>query len=441
MSESFQFVPQKLVYGGEALGHHEGHPVLVPRALPGERVEVEAVRTAKGVVHARLLRVLVAAPERVDPPCPYFGNCGGCQYQHLGPEHQTAWKSEILRETLRRIGRIIWDAEIPVHTAHPWNYRNQAQLKVTHTADGQSSVGFFEAESHRLVPVDACLIIPPRLNAILRELRRPEWCGSVPGLPSRLIECREIEMLADDQDEQVMLTLRGSISRMDGEGLAEDLLHELPGVETVAIDRGGEPRIFGKPALVYRVGDFRYQISPGSFFQASRFLVPELVAAVVGEGFALPRAAAGRPYLALDLFAGVGFFTLPLARRFDQVVGVEPNARSAADLAANVQAHALTNVRAVPQTAFDFLRRFAQAEPDLVILDPPREGVAVKELKLLAGLRPRRIHYVSCHPPTLARDLGYLVDRGYRLESIELFDFFPQTFHIESLARLTRRAE
>lgn len=438
---SFEFTPQKLVYGGDALGHHEGRPVLVPRALPGERLEVEARRTAKGVVHALPLRVLQPAPERVEPPCPYFGRCGGCQYQHFSPEHQAASKREILRETLRHIGKITWNSDIPIHAAHPWNYRNQAQLKVTHTADGRSSLGFFEGDSHRLAPVDTCLIISPRLNAILQALRRSEWCEPLSGLPSALMECRDIEMVTDERDEHVMLTLRGRISRSEGEGLAKDLLDALPGVETVAIDSGGKPRVFGKPALMYAVGAFRYQISPDSFFQASRYLLPELVAAVTSEPVRAGEACSPGRYrgtLALDLFAGVGLFTLPLARRFTQVIAVEAHASSAADLAANIQAHGLANAGAVPQTAFDFLRRFAQAEPDLVVLDPPRGGVGVKELKLLAELRPKTILYVSCSPPTLARDLEYLVKRSYRVNSIELFDFFPQTFHLESLVRLGR---
>ena len=112
---SFEFTAQKLVYGGDALGHYQGRTVLVPRALPGERLEVEEVRFAKGVLHARPLRVINSASERVAPPCPYFGRCGGCQYQHLANQPQREWKREILRETLRRIGRITWDGEIPVH--------------------------------------------------------------------------------------------------------------------------------------------------------------------------------------------------------------------------------------------------------------------------------------------------------------------------------------
>src|SRR5712692_9316862 len=139
----FECSPQKLVYGGDALGHYRGRPVLMPRALPGERVEVETVRTAKGVVHARPLRILEAAPDRVEPPCPYFGRCGGCQYQHLEPAKQADAKREILRETLRRIGKIAWQGEIPLHAGPVWNYRTPALLKVALPPDARAALPFF----------------------------------------------------------------------------------------------------------------------------------------------------------------------------------------------------------------------------------------------------------------------------------------------------------
>ncbi|MBI1982594.1 MAG: 23S rRNA (uracil(1939)-C(5))-methyltransferase RlmD [Acidobacteria bacterium] len=419
----FELVPQKLVYGGAALGHAQGRTVLVPFALPGERLEVESLRTAKGVVHARPVRVLEAASQRVLPPCPYFTRCGGCHYQHLAAEYQAAAKVEILRETLRRLGKIVWDSEIPIHAAHPWNYRNQAQLKVARMTDGHVGLGFFEAQSHRLFPVDECLILSPRLNAVLAELRGAEWAHRLAGL-------REIEMLADDRDEHVMMTLHGGSDSVGHEALAREILSRLSGVASVAVHGKRGFRIFGEPALQYAVGEFRYQVSPGSFFQASRFLLPELVnAATKGESGAL----------ALDIFAGVGLLTLPLAREFERVVAVEAHPGSAMDLEANAKAHGCDNVRVARKAAHDFLRRFAQTEPDLVVLDPPRAGVGVGTLKLLVGSLPRRIYYVSCSPPTLARDLGYLLARGYTLNSVELFEFFPQTYHIECLAKLTRQ--
>ncbi len=420
---SFELSIQKLVYGGDALGHHQGRAVLVPRALPGERLEVEELRTAKGVVHARPLRVVAPAPERVDPPCPYFGRCGGCQYQHFNAEDQIAAKREILRETLRRIGKITWDSEIRAHASHPWNYRNQAQFKIVRQSSGEVSLGFFEAESHKLCPIDACLIISPQLNEILTELRKPEWT-------KRLASFNEIELLADDRDERVMVTLHGSPNGERAETLAEDFLARLPGVVSVASKAGDGWRVHGESALEYGVGEFTYRVSPTSFFQASRFLLRTLVetATVTEKG-----------ELALDLFAGVGLLTLPLARRFDEVIAVEAHAPAAQDLAANATSHSLGNVRVVAESAFDFLRRFARAGPDLVVLDPPRAGVGSRTLKFIAALRPRQIHYVSCHPPTLARDLGFLLAQGFALTSVELFDFFPQTFHMECLARLTPR--
>jgi len=437
----FEVTPAKLVYGGEALGHHLGRAVLVPRVLPGERVEVEEVRRAKGVIHARPLRIFEASPQRVDPPCPYFGRCGGCHYQHLAPELQSTNKQEILRETLRRLGGIDWTGDIPLHSGPSWNYRNQAQLKVALESGGRVELGFFEAQSHRVYPVEACLIISPRLNAVLAQLRQPEWASGLAAL-------REIDLVADDRDEEVMITLQVEAGGTIEERFAESLLEKIPGAVCVAVefgeagarrsrDRGrnarttsNRTRVLGKPALRYSVGEFSYRVSPGSFFQVSRFLTPALVESVSGDQ---------RGDLALDLYAGVGLFSLPLARRFKRVVAAEANPIAVSDLKANAEAYGLSNLVAAGESTYDFLRRFAQMGPDLVVIDPPRAGVDPGSLKLLAALGPRRIHLISCSPPTLARDLKLLAGHGYHLESLELFDLFPQTYHIEALAKLTRR--
>jgi 23S rRNA (uracil1939-C5)-methyltransferase len=418
----FELTPTRLIYGGEVLGHHAGRTVLVPRVLPGERAEVEEVRTAKGVVHARPLRILQAAPERIDPPCPYFGRCGGCHYQHLSPQLQSTSKREILLETLRRLGRIDWKGEIPLHAGPPWNYRNQAQFKIARQPDGQVALGFFEPQSHRVLPIDSCLILSPRLNSVLGELRRPEWARG-------LEDFRQIELFTDERDEEVMLTLEGEAAGREGEQVGQGLLERIPGTVCVAFEFNNRFRVLGKPALHYSVGGISYRVSPGSFFQVSRFLAPELVTSVTGVE---------QGELALDLFAGVGLFSLPLARRFKRVVAAEANLTAASDLKANAEANGLLNLRAAGKTTYDFLRRFGQREPNLVVMDPPRAGVDAGSLKLLAALRPRKIHYLSCSPPTLARDLNFLLRHPYQLRSIGLFELFPQTYHIEALAKLAR---
>jgi 23S rRNA (uracil1939-C5)-methyltransferase len=244
-----------------------------------------------------------------------------------------------------------------------------------------------------------------------------------------LANAREVELLADDRDEKVMLTLAGSWNVQEAETLARKCLEEPVGVTTVAFTLGASVQVFGAPHLTYCVGEFAYRISPTSFFQSARTLLPELVAAVDGE------ESGG---LAIDLYAGVGLFTLPLAKRFEQVIAVEAHPQAAADLAANARAVPNGKTRTIAGSAFDFLRRCAQMDPDLVVMDPPRAGVGVATLKLLLDLRPLRLHYVSCSPPTLARDLGFMLKHGYRLDGLELFDCFPQTYHIESLARLSR---
>jgi 23S rRNA (uracil1939-C5)-methyltransferase len=274
----------------------------------------------------------------------------------------------------------------------------------------------------------------------------------------------------------------------EAEALARKCREELPGVMTVVIEQSSGLRVFGAPYLTYRVGEFAYRVSPGAFFQSARFLLPEFVAAVVAPGFS-PARVFGRGALrvpmhsigsrrpppaggvtsageeagkvAMDIYAGVGLFTLPLAQHFEHVIAVESNGRAAADLAANARATASKKIRVVAEAAFDFLRRCVQVElpcgpkypssaaprhlfggrrSDLVVMDPPRAGVGVATLKLLLALRPKRLHYVSCSPPTLARDLGFLFQHGYTLDALEIFDFFPQTYHIESLARLSRTA-
>ena len=421
MPSPFEFSPVKLVYGGEALGFHTGHTVFAPLVLPGERALVEEVRRQKGVVFARPLRILQASPERIEPKCPYFTRCGGCQYQHLSPEAQLGIKTEILRETLRRLGQIKWEGPITAHSGPAWNYRNQAQLKIGKSPDGTSALGFFEAESNRLVPIDACPIISPRLNALLSVLRTELWI-------SELAPGTELELLADDQDQKVMLTLTGSWLEDEAETLATKLLAELDGVSTVAIARDESLKTFGEPYLTYRVGEFAYRIGPTAFFQSARFLLPEFVSAVTAD-------VSGA--VALDLYAGVGLFTLPLSKEFEQVMAVEVAPQATANLAANARTVPGRKVRAIAGTTFDYLRRSAQMDPDLVVLDPPRAGVGAETLRLLLALRPKRLHYVSCSPPTLARDLGFLLKHGYQLDSLELFDFFPQTYHIESLARLS----
>ncbi len=435
---------QKLVYGGKVLGHHDGKAVFVAGGLPGELLEVEPRRRAKGVWQADLLRVLQPSPLRIQAPCPWYGECGGCHYQHMGYDAQLESKQAILLETLRRAGGIHWEGSVKVHAARPVQYRNQAVFKVASRPAGGCKVGFYRAGSHELISPRECLIVSPLLNRIFAQLQQTEWTAPQGSAAAKLAGCAEIELRADEADEAAMMVLWDCAPQLDQPALADALLQAIPPVKTVCFENGGRFTGFGAPDFSYSVGEFAYRVGAGSFFQASRTLVASLVASAMncagasGPGNEAPSACGSSAGVAFDLYAGVGLFALPLARVFDHVVAVECNPQAVKDLRYNTRLLGKERLRVVELPVEQFLRRCPRQQPRLALLDPPRTGAEAFALRALAALQPERIHYVSCHPPTLARDLRILTGCGYTIESVEMFDLFPHTFHIESLVKLKK---
>jgi 23S rRNA (uracil1939-C5)-methyltransferase len=423
---------EKLIYGGEGLAHHDGSTVFVPFVLPAERITAAPVEQKKKFIRARLDRLLEASPDRASARCPHFGVCGGCDYQHIPYDSQLKYKTEILRETLRRIGRIEWPGEIALHPSPPWGYRNRAQWKVRPLGDDGAlgmGVGYFQANSTALCAVEDCAILSPILLKTLLALRAAAAAGVLPR------ELREIEAFAGAEDSKLLVT--GSFAGFPARAgeLVERFRKILPEIESLLFyDPTRERMELDGPGYVeceaasstFRVGHF-------SFFQVNRFLAGEL-ARVVAE-----QEPEGR--LALDLFAGVGLFSVPLAKRFARVIAVESNPAAARDLEANTAGRIARSGRVIEVRSADvesFLAKLKE-RPELVVLDPPRAGLTPGTIKHLARIAPARITYVSCDPPTLARDLGALVKSAYDISGVRLFDLFPQTFHMESVVSLCRR--
>jgi 23S rRNA (uracil1939-C5)-methyltransferase len=429
---------EKLIYGGEGLAHHDGATVFVPFVLPAERVAVEAVEQKKKFVRGRVERILSAAPERVEARCPHFGVCGGCDYQHIAYEAQLKFKSQILRETLRRIGKIEWTGEITAHGSQPWAYRNRAQWKVRPLeiagddaaaesgADGgaQLGIGYFRANSTALCAVENCSIISPLLLKTLLSLRAALAAGALPrGL-------REIEALVDAADARLLLTATFAGFPSRAAEHAETFRRVVPEIASLLFHDPSHDRmeLYGPGYLEYTAGGISYRVGHFSFFQVNRFLLEDLAREVV------EREQGGR--LALDLFAGVGLFSIPLARKFARVLAVESNPAAARDLETNMRGQGAIEVRSAEVE--QFLKRHKE-RPELVVLDPPRAGMTPESVERLGRLRPERITYISCEPPTLARDLALLGKAGYECAEVHLFDLFPQTFHMETVVRLRRR--
>jgi 23S rRNA (uracil1939-C5)-methyltransferase len=380
---------ERLAPGGACVARHEGLVLFVPFAAPGERVRVEVTGLEKKHAKALLLEVLTPSPHRRAPRCRHFGECGGCQFQHVDYAVQVAAKGEFIRDALVRTGGFEWQAPITVHHAAEWGYRARTQLKL-HRRGDEVRLGFNQALSHDVVDVQECPVLAEPLERGLADVRR-------------------------------------ALARLPGRIPGRDLPYQIEG----ACGGGGAvwaPDLPGlrKDLAEHHVGEFRYLIEPESFFQGNRWLTKDLVAGAVGLA---------RGELAFDLYAGVGLFSLPLSRRFRRVVAIEDERRAATLGRVNVKHNRCDNVSYFRQTTEQFLVQNRE-RPDLVLMDPPRLG-ARAAIPLLLQLRAPQLVYVSCDPNTLARDLRQLADGGYRVDHVEGYDMFPQTWHVECIARLS----
>ena len=424
---------EKLIYGGEGLAHHDGSTVFVPFVLPAERAAILPTEQKKKFIRARLERVLDVSPERIASRCPHFGLCGGCDYQHIPYEAQLKYKTDILRETLRRIGRIEWLGEITVHASKHWNYRNRAQWKVRPLKDSSGDaapaeadklgIGYFRANSMALCAVSDCPILSPLLLKTLLALRDALAASALPR------QLREFEAFSNSADSKLLLTATFAGFPARAAELASKIREVVPEIESLLFHDPGRERmeLFGPGFLEYEADGQTFRVGHFSFFQVNSSLVDELAHHVVD------RDEDGR--LALDLFAGVGLFATALTKKFGRVIAVEANPAAARDLETNARGGPI-EVRA--SDVERFLERFKE-KPEFVVLDPPRDGMARPALDRLSRIQPARIVYVSCEPPTLARDLAVLVAAGYEIVNMHFFDLFPQTFHMEAVTRLRRR--
>jgi 23S rRNA (uracil1939-C5)-methyltransferase len=433
MADELQLLIEKMVYGGEGLAHADGNTVFVPFVLPGEQVRGSMRTRKKKLIHANLVEVQKASPLRVAPGCPHFRVCGGCHYQHIEIAEQVRLKKEILRETLSRLGGVPWTGAIQQHTAQPYGYRNRAQWAFRDALP--RAFGYFLPQSAHILPIDQCPVLSPRLAETFTQLQDLARANSLP--PGIL----EIEAFADGEDQRIALNIAFERFPEPAKALAAEFKSALPALHSLLMLDQSKNRfeLDGPGYLTQKAGGFTFRVNHLSFFQVNRFLIEDLLQTIVGG------AKGG---YALDLYAGVGFFTLPLTKAFSKVVSVDANLSATRDLRQNAEA-AGSPVVSENEHVEEFLKK-DQEKPDFVILDPPRSGLGAEAATRLANLGAPEIAYLSCDPSTLARDLAILTgsDRKpdsavaptnkYKITELHLFDLFPQTFHIETLVRLRR---
>ena len=432
MPDELRLSIEKLVYGGDGLAHTEGQTVFVPYVLPGEEVRATTKTRKKKLIRAQLLEVISASERREQPQCPHFQVCGGCHYQHIGAVEQLKLKMEILRETLSRLGGVSWNGSIEPHSAEPYGYRNRAQWAVRDAKP--RAIGYFLPESSVITPIDVCPVLSPMLARTFAQIQELARSGA---LPERLVE---LEAFADSADARVALNIAFERFPKPASELAAQFQNALPQLESLLLLDQSKNRfeLSGPGYLFHEAGGHRYRVSHLSFFQVNRFLIEDLLQTMT---------AGLKGQLALDLYAGVGFFTLPLARSFQRVISVDANLAATRDLHANAET-AGASIASHNEHVEEFLRK-TREKPDFVSLDPPRTGLGTDAAVKLAALGAAEIAYLSCDPATLARDLAVLTGSSrkspataapirYEISEIHLFDLFPQTFHIETLVRLRR---
>jgi 23S rRNA (uracil1939-C5)-methyltransferase len=433
MADELQLSIEKLVYGGDGLGHADGNTVFVPYVLPGEQVRAEVTSRKKKLIWAKPLEILQVDAARIKPVCPHFGTCGGCHYQHADYDSQVKYKLDILHETLSRMGGVNWTREIKPHTANPLHYRNRAQWAVRNA--NPRALGYYLPESNAIVPIDRCDVLSPTLADTFAKLQEIARDGSLPP------EALEIEAFVDSADSKVALNVAFKDFPKPVAELTKLFHDTVPALHSLLLldQKKNRFELSGPGYLIQEAGGYQFRVSHLSFFQVNRFLVEDLLKTVIA-------GASGD--LAIDLYAGVGFFTLPLTKTFQRVVSVDANLSATRNLRENAETADRSIVSQHVQTE-EFLASATEA-PDFVVLDPPRAGLGQASAKKLANLGPKEIAYLSCDPSTLARDLAVLLQtprkpsdsaaarHRYEITSMDFFDLFPQTFHIETLVRLRR---
>ncbi|HLA76829.1 MAG TPA: TRAM domain-containing protein [Vicinamibacteria bacterium] len=423
--DTCEVVVEKAIYRGLGLARHQGQVVLVRRGLPGDRARVRVEKAGRGFVEAGIDAVLAAAPRR-SSPCPLFARCGGCAYQDVDYARQLELKQAILRESLLRAGAP-WEGDIELHASPESGWRTRATLHLGPLPDGGTGLGLHQPGSHRLVDLSVCEQLTPLLQRTQRAL-----LDGLRDHPHRA-RVQHIHLAQGLAEDGVVAVLDGDLDPPSAASFAS-LGRSVPWLSGLGAvcSRGPFVSLNGSPYVHSTVLGHRFRVHARAFFQGNGFLVEEL-ARTVSE--LLPAGGT-----VLDLYAGVGLFSLTQAPHAEAVVAVEGNAHAAADALANARSAGLSHVQVRRGELLESLRRIPARTEERIVLDPPRTGAGPRVVEAIVRRGPAAVVYVSCDPPTLGRDLVLFGRAGLVPDSVHVFDLFPDTFHLETVVRLTARS-
>lgn len=431
---------ERLGINGEGVGYSEGYTVFVDGALPGELVEVQFYERRKSFGRARILQIFKASPDRAAPPCPLFGQCGGCQLMHLSYPKQLEAKRQRVEDALERIGKFQNVEVLPcIASPNPLAYRNKIQLPV-YPGAGTVRLGLYAMNSHDLVEIERCLIHCELGEKAFQQIKKILKAAALPAYNPETGEgiFRHVLIKTAVHTNQVLVILvaTGEVSA----SLAEQILNAMPEIKGVVLNLNTAKNntilgsqyqtLAGQGYIEELICGLKFKVSPASFFQVNPAQAEQLYQK------ALDFAALTGQERVLDAYCGVGTLSLILARQAKEVVGVECVPQAIADAQENVALNQVGNASFVCASAENFIPTLEAI--DVAVLNPPRKGCEPSFLNHLKTLYPKHIVYISCDPATLARDLQILCSFGYKLEAVQPFDMFPQTAHVETIVKLTK---
>ncbi|WNB91784.1 23S rRNA (uracil(1939)-C(5))-methyltransferase RlmD [Bacillus sp. NEB1478] len=445
-NESYEVEILDLTHEGAGVARVNGFTLFVPNTLPGERAKVKVVGLKKGFGFGRLEELIEPSQERVEPPCPIYKWCGGCQLQHLSYAGQLEYKRKQVEDVLTRIGKL---ENVPVLPTlgmddEPWRYRNKAQVPVGER-DGRIITGFYQKRSHEIVEMDSCIITGDTNDDAVQAVKEIVNKYNISAYNEEKHKGMLRHIIArygkTTGDLMIVLVTNGK-DLPQRKKIIDDITTALPEIKSIVqnvntkrtnVIFGDETKVLWGAEYIYdNIGDIKFAISARSFYQIN----PDQTKVLYDQ--ALKYAELSGDETVIDAYCGIGTISLFLAQKAKKVYGVEIVPEAIEDAKRNAELNGITNAEFAVGKSEEVIPEWKKQgiTPDVIVVDPPRKGCDEELLKTIIEMKPKRVVYVSCNPATLARDLRVLEDGGFKTTEVQPVDMFPQTTHCEAVACL-----
>ena len=437
-------------YEGEGIAKIDGYPIFIEGAILGEKVKVLIVKAKKNYAYGKLLEVIEASEERIEPKCKVYKRCGGCTVQHMNYKKQLDYKFERVKDCISKIGGLDSSlVEYPIGMKEPERYRNKVQLPVG-IVKGELSIGFYAPRSHNIINLETCLIqdkVADKVADITRKwmIKYNISAASIDGVFNKNGLIRHVMIRKGFTTNEVMVVLVSTKKSVpDIENFIEEIKNNIEGIKSIILNVNKENTnvilgqecitLWGKDTITDYIDNFKFNISPLSFFQVNPVQTEKLYSK------ALEYAGLTGEETVFDAYCGTGTITLFLSQKAKKVYGVEIIEPAIINARENAKINNIDNAEFFVGKSEEIIPELIEKGivPEVIVVDPPRKGCDIKLLEAIGKAKPKRVVYVYCDPSTLARDLKILEEKGYKTEKVQPVDMFPHTSHIENVTSLIK---